>query len=169
MATNVFIGWWDRKKLHTGSLLDSIDSISCSWGLILRCMVSEHPGDPESQYNPSHYLPEVGSKLLESGNHMLQPPRYLRPQAWASMLSQNSYFRASLVMKTSKGRAFLLRFLLVVALFKINHRSIRHKSSTDEKLRSDPFPVNRGWRIQCEPWFPLVFSYCPQPNRTYLA
>lgn len=72
-------------------------------------------------------------------------------------------------MKTSKGRAFLLRFLVVVALFKINHRSIRHRSSTDEKLRSDPFPVNRGRRVQCEPWFPLVFSYCPQPSRTYVA
>lgn len=56
-------------------------------------MVGEHPGEPESQPSPSHYLAEVGSKLLGSGNHMLQPPQYLRPQAWASRLSQNSLWK----------------------------------------------------------------------------
>lgn len=133
-------------------------------------MVGEHPGEPESQPSPSHYLAEVGSKLLGSGNHMLQPPQYLRPQAWASRLSQNSLWKHTFGLVWSRR------------LPKAGHScwgfswwwpcSVTDQLDTGAQQMRSEGQIHlqyTGWRVRGEPWFPLALSYCPQPNRIYVA
>lgn len=90
---------------------------------------------------PSHQLAEAGFKLLESGNHLLQPSA-AESAGLGHHAQPQFHLKADLRESIYSGREDFQRqgilaevFLRLIAFSITSYRSIRHRKLTDEKLK----------------------------------